>query len=164
MNCGDSAFITYNITTADNKVIKASANWKSSNTAVAKVSSKGKVVAVGPGTCKITCTVKGIQKKATIIVKPKKITSLTTLSKTTTSVQLKWAMQEGVDKYEVYMYDKDLEEYVKVKTVNSNINSARITGLKKGKTYKFKVRAYVVNGSTKYYGAFSKVYEVKTNS
>jgi hypothetical protein len=162
MNCGENTYITYTLTSVNNQIISASASWKSSNTAVAKVSQKGKVVAVGAGTCKITCTVKGISKTVTIIVNPKKVTSIKTLSKTKTSVQLKWKAQSGIKKYEVYMYDTDLEEYVKVKTLSGKTNSVRIAKLKKGKKYKFKIRAYVTYGTKKYYGTFSSVYTVKT--
>lgn len=161
MNQKESTYITWNYIDSKGNASTPSAKWKSSNTKVAKVSSKGKVVAVGAGTCKLTCTVNKTSKTVTVVVKPKKVTSVATLSKTTSAVQLKWGRQNGVTSYQIYMYDADLEEYTRVKTVSSSVQSARITGLKKGKTYKFKVRACLKSGSQTYYGDFSKVHSVK---
>ncbi|MCC8045180.1 MAG: fibronectin type III domain-containing protein [Clostridiales bacterium] len=161
LDSGDSVYVTYAVTLGG-KTVSASATWKSSDTSVAKVSSKGKIVAVGAGTCKITCKAKGVSKSIRIIVNPKKVSSISTLSKTKTKVQLKWKAQSGVTKYVIYMYDKDLEEYTVVKSVNGSLNSATISGLKKGTTYKFKIRAYVKYNSKKYYGAYSTVYKVTT--
>ena len=51
--------------------VNKAVSWKSSNTKVAKVSSKGKVTAVGAGVCTITCTAKdgsGIKKSCKITV------------------------------------------------------------------------------------------------
>ena len=50
-------------------------------------------------------------------------------------------------------------KYVKVKTTTST--SFTKTGLAKGATYKFKVRAYKTVGSNTYYGAFSSAKAVK---
>ena len=60
--------------------------------------------------------------------------------------------------YEIYMA-KGNGKYVKVKTTTTN--SFTKTGLTKGATYKFKVRAYKKVGSKVYYGAFSTVKAVK---
>ena len=54
--------------------------------------------------------------------------------------------------YQIYMA-KGNGKYVKVKTTTST--SFTKTGLAKGATYKFKVRAYKTVGSNTYYGAFS---------
>ena len=54
--------------------------------------------------------------------------------------------------YQIYMA-KGNGTYVKVKTTTST--SFTKTGLAKGATYKFKVRAYKTVGSNTYYGAFS---------
>ena len=51
----------------------------------------------------------------------------------------------------------------KVKTVASDFSSANIIQLKKGTTYKFRVRGFVKSGSKKYYGEFGKTYKLKTN-
>jgi hypothetical protein len=136
--------------------------YKSSDTGVAKVSSDGKVVAVASGSCKITVKYQGATKKVTVIVNASKVTGVSTASKTKNSIKLSWKAQSGVSGYQVWMYDTDLGEYVKVKNVSKDFNSATISKLKKGTTYKFKIRAYVKSGSKTYYGDYSKVYKVKT--
>ena len=63
--------------TPTNATIKT-VKWKSSNTSVAKVNSKGKITAVKPGTCTITCTTTSGKKTATckVTVKAVKVTSI----------------------------------------------------------------------------------------
>lgn len=95
---------------------------KSTKTSVAKVSSKGKIVAVAAGSCKISVKSQGVTSNITVIVLPNK-----------------------------------------VKTVASDFSSANIIQLKKGTTYKFRVRGFVKSGSKKYYGEFGKTYKLKTN-
>jgi hypothetical protein len=90
------------------------------------------------------------------------VTGVSTKSKTKNSIKLSWKAQSGVSGYQVWMYDIDLEEYVKVKNVSKDLHVAPTTKLKKGTTYKFKIRAYVKKGSKKYYGEYSKVYKAKT--
>lgn len=162
MNVREYNYLMYSVTSANGNELKTPVKFKSSNTKVAKVSSKGKVVAVAPGSCKITVKAGTLSKKCTIIVLPSKINGLKVLAKGKTSVQLTWKKQNNIYQYQVWMYDQDLEEYVSVKSVSGKINSARISGLKKNKMYKFKVRAVVKNGKKKYPGDFSKVYKVKT--
>lgn len=136
--------------------------WKSSNKKVAKVSSNGKIVAINAGSCTVTCKVGSVKKSIKVIVKPKAISGFKVKSKGKTSVTLSWKKQTGVKKYRIYMYDRDLEEYVSVKTVNGNFNKTTIYGLKKNKSYKFKIRGYITSGSKKYYGSYSKKLTVKT--
>lgn len=93
---------------------------------------------------------------------PDKVKSVKQVSKTKTSIKLSWKAQKGVSGYEVWMYDPDLEEYTKVKNVSSDFTSATIKNLKKGTTYKFRVRGYVKVSSKKYYGEYSKTCKMKT--
>lgn len=163
MNAGESTYVTWTYTNISGKNSQPKAKWKSSNTKVAKVSSKGKVVAVGTGTCKLTCTSKGLSKTMNVIVRPNKVTGLKTLSRTKNSVQLQWKLQNNVSGYEVWMYDTDLEEYAKVSAVKGTVNSARINNLKKNTSYKFQVRGYYKTRSGKYYGSFSSTLKAKTS-
>lgn len=72
------------------------------------------------------------------------------------SLKLKWTKQGYADGYQIC----DSKSKV-IKTLKSN--SATITGLSAGKTYKFKVRAYIRNANgTKSYGAFSSVLNATT--
>lgn len=160
MEVKDSAFLGYTVKDGSGKEIQTKASFKSSKKTVAKVSSIGKVVAVGPGVCKITVKAEDQQENCTVIVLPEKVSGIRTAARNKTSLQLKWTRQSGVKRYQVFMYDRDLEEYVRVKTTSSN--TALIKGLKKGTTYRFRIRAYMTSGSKKYYGSFSGVFKAKT--
>jgi hypothetical protein len=160
LDVNDATYIDYVI--EGKKPSGKKVQFKSSNTKVAKVSSKGKVVAKQPGVAKITVKLGSAEKTVTVIVNPKKVTNLKVVSVMKKSIKLSWKKQSGVTKYQVYMYDPDLEEYTKVKTVDADFNTATITGLDANTTYKFKVRAYVKSGSTTAYGDFSKEVKQKT--
>lgn len=137
--------------------------WSTSNSKVAKVSSKGKIVAINPGVCSISCKLGSITKKVTVVVKPTTVKSLKAAKKGKDYITLSWKKQPGVKQYVLYRYDKDLEEYVAYKRINGSFNKTTIYNLRRKTTYKFKVRAYVTSSSgTKYYGAFSKTLSVKT--
>lgn len=161
---GDKTYITYSVVGSKGNSVSMRAKWASSNTSVAKVSSKGKVVVKNPGSCTITCKVSnGLKKSVRVVVEPQKVKGVKVLSKSRSFVQLKWARQIGVSKYQVYMYDTDLEEYVRVKTVKGAHNVARIKNLSKNTKYRFKIRGVVKAWSHNYYGSFSKVRAVRTN-
>lgn len=163
LNSGDYTTIEV-VVKKNNQVLKdAKVSFRSTNTKVAKVSSKGKIVAVAAGTCKIKVTSKGITKSVSVLVLPDKVTGVKKVSSTKNSIKIAWTKQTGVDGYGVWMYDKDLEEYTKVKTVSKDFSSATISDLKKNSTYKFKIRAFVKVGSKKSYGETGKIYKAKTN-
>lgn len=162
MSAKDSTFVTYSYTDAKGNEKTTGAKWKSSNSKVAKVSSKGKIVAVAVGSCKVTCTVGGISESVKVVVLPKKVTGVKELSKGKNEIQLTWAAQKGVSSYQVYMYDVDLEEYTLVATTKGAVNSARVKDLSKNTSYKFKVRA-VLKAGKNYNGAYSKVVTIKTS-
>lgn len=163
MSKGQSTFVTYTYTNVNGVPVKAKASWDSSNKSVAKVSSKGKIVAVGTGRCVISCKVNNSIKNVTVIVKPQKVKNYGLLSKTSNSIQLKWSLQSGATGYEIYFYDNDLEEFTLCRTIKGKITSARINGLKKNTTYRFKIRAYYKYGNKKYYGSFGKIIKVRTS-
>ncbi len=86
VTAGDSYTLKATVTpsTASNK----SVSWKSSNTAVARVSSAGKITAVAPGSATITCTTKDGSYKATCKVKVKGVpVSSVSLNNTALSMQ-----------------------------------------------------------------------------
>ncbi len=85
-----------------------------------------------------------------------------TYSSTKTKITLKWKAVEGADAYRVYIYDTKTGKYKQYKTVKSATCS--ISGLKKGKTYKFRVMSLdSINGKYKS-GGTSKAVSVKTAS
>lgn len=72
------------------------------------------------------------------------------------SLKLRWTKQGYADGYQICNSNSKV-----VKTVKGN--SATITGLSAGKTYKYKVRSYIRNADgTKSYGAFSSVVSATT--
>lgn len=162
LEAGDSTIIEAVLKKADKIVENAEFTYKSSKKTVAKVSSKGKIVAVAPGNCKITVKSNGVINTVSVIVLPGKVKSVKQTEKTRTSIKLSWKKQTGVSGYEVWMYDTDLGEFAKEKNVSSYFSSAYIKNLKSGTTYKFRVRSYVKVGSKKYYGEYSKVCKMKT--
>jgi hypothetical protein len=159
LSAKDSTWIDYSVagTTKGNKM-----TFKSSNVKVAKVSSKGKVVAVKSGTCKITCKFGKMSKTIKVVVTPGKPSGLKVLAKDKTSVRLTWNKENSASKYQIYMYDPDLSEYTLVKTQDGSFNSATIQDLSKNTKYTFKIRYYMKSGSKKYYSKFSKTVTVKT--
>lgn len=163
LESGDKTTIDAVLKKSDKVVKNTKFTYKSAKTSVAKVSSKGKIVAVAPGSCKISVKSQGVTSNITVIVLPNKVKSIKQAAATKQSIKLSWKKQNGVSGYEVWMYDPDLEEFTKVKTVSSDFSSANITQLKKGTTYKFRVRGFVKSGSKKYYGEYGKTYKLKTN-
>ena len=160
---GDKTTIDAVLKKSDKVVKNTKFTYKSTKTSVAKVSSKGKIVAVAPGSCKISVKSQGVTSNITVIVLPNKVNNIKRVAATKQSIKLSWKKQKGISGYEVWMYDPDLEEFTKVKTVASDFSSANIIQLKKGTTYKFRVRGFVKSGSKKYYGEFGKTYKLKTN-
>ncbi|MDO5519055.1 MAG: glycosyl hydrolase [bacterium] len=140
-----------------------SVTWKTSNSKVAKVSSKGKVTAVGVGKAYIYAVAKDgskVSAKCTVIVTPKKVTSVKASSVKKTSLKLSWKKQSGVTGYKIYRYDSKKKAYKLYKTVKNN--QVTLTKLSKNKTYKYKVAAYKKIDGKMYVGEMSSVKSVKT--
>ncbi len=156
---GDDVFLEYDY----NNGKSGKATWSSSNKKVAKVSSKGQIIAVGHGTCTITCKVKDAKATATVVVKSASVSGLSVKAKGSNYIQISWNEQDNASGYQVWMYDNDFKEYSLVKTVkNGKTTSARITDLEKKTSYKFKVRSYIKSNGKNTYSDFSKVLTAKT--
>lgn len=162
LNVGESRVVEYALKGASDSQKEQLPSWSSNKTSVAKVSSKGKIVAMGTGTCSITCKVGDAKKTLRVIVRPKKVTNLTVSSKSTNSVTIKWNRLKNVAGYKIYKYDNDIKEYVYLKTVDGEFRSTTIKKLKRGKTYRFKIRAYIKVNNKTYYGNYSEVLKVTT--
>ncbi len=89
------------------------------------------------------------------------ITTVSSIS--TTSAKLKWDQVKGAQGYRLYRADKPGGTYQLIKTLSGEKkNTYTNTGLKKGKTYYYKVRSYVKVGNSYKYSAYSDVWSVQT--
>lgn len=125
---------------ASNKAL----TWKSSNTKVAKVSSKGIVTGVKAGTVKITATAKdGSRKSATCTVTVRQSVSKITLSKTNVVLPKKGSSYNvRVTVAPKNAYNKN----VTVKSANTKVAKVSSSTVKSGKTVKITA---VKKGTTK---------------
>lgn len=78
-------------------------------------------------------------------------------------VTITWKKVTKATGYEVYRATSRDGKYKKITTIkkNSTVKYVDSKGLKKGKTYYYKVRAYKKSGSKTYYSAYSAVKSVK---
>jgi fibronectin type 3 domain-containing protein len=86
---------------------------------------------------------------------PAKVTGLKLAKASSTSVGLKWSSVSGATGYAVYRATSSSGTYTKIASPRSA--SYKSTGLTRGKTYWYKVRAYHLEGSTNVHGAYSSV-------
>lgn len=76
-------------------------------------------------------------------------------------MKIKWTKNTSADGYQImYSTVKDFSSS-QTKLAGSQSSSKTITGLKKGKTYYVKIRAYTQQNGTTYYGGWSKTKKVK---
>lgn len=149
-------------------MVKASAakgkiTYTSKNSKVFTVSPKGKITTKGYG--KSTLLIKASQKgkyrpgfkKLTVIVEPKKeaVTSLKSRGKNQLTV--KWKKDSKATGYQIQFSSNSKFKGAKTRTVNNNRTTSKtITGLKAGKQYYVRVRAYQkFSRKTTIYGAWS---------
>lgn len=73
------------------------------------------------------------------------------------SIFMEWSKPKGASGYQIYRGGSQNGSYRKVKTINSGKKTSwTCTGLTKGKTYYFKVRAFKKSKGKKVYGKYSK--------
>lgn len=78
------------------------------------------------------------------------------------SAKITWTKSTGASGYEVYMASSKNGKYKNIKTVSSaSTVSFTKSGLTKGRTYYFKVRAYVTVNGKKVYSPYTSVVSVK---
>lgn len=114
-----------------------------------------------PGKYTVTITFKGNYtgtKKLYFTIAPK-VTSKITATQTTSTITLKWNKVTGADGYRVYKYNSKTKKYEKLKDVTGT--SLKISKLKAGTAYKYKVRAYTKDDGT-IWGGYSSVFETAT--
>ena len=145
---------------------KSPLTYLSNNPKIAVVSKNGQVTLKGIGTVVIYVSAKetndylAAQTRVTINVKPAKA-SIKVKNLRKRKVKITWAKVAGADGYEVYIKSPGKKKYVKRATRNANVKSITHSRLKKGKTYRYKVRAFTKVNGKKVYGQFSKVKKIK---
>ncbi|MEE0390340.1 MAG: leucine-rich repeat protein, partial [Lachnospiraceae bacterium] len=126
---------------------KGKITYKTGNKKVATVNSKGKVTVKGTGKATITVTAKATStyskcvKKITVYGVPKKpeMKKLTAGKKKFT---VQWKKDKKADGYQVqYSTDKKFKKNVKSVNVSKKSTKATVKKLKKGKTYRVRVRS-----------------------
>ena len=146
---------------------KGKITYKTGNKKVATVNSKGKVTVKGTGKATITVTAKATStyskcvKKITIYGVPKKpgMKKLTAGKKKFT---VQWKKDKKADGYQVqYSTDKKFKKNVKSVNVSKKSTKTTVKKLKKGKTYRVRMRSYKKINGKKYYSGWGKVKSVK---
>jgi len=137
--------------------------WTSSNPIIATISSNGLVTAKAVGKAIITGTAKdGSGKKATCVITviPKTPVLVKSSRVSSTSINISWGTVTDATNYVLYHYNPITKAYINIKTTTaeSYIN----TGLKKGVTYTYKVRAYKTVSGVKIFSGYSAATSTKT--
>lgn len=102
-------------------------------------------------------------KHLTFTIAPKATTGVKAKILTANSITLVWSKTTGATGYRVYQYSSSKGEYVLKKSLTGT--SYKVTGLKEGTSYKFKIRPYTKeNDGTVIWGDYSSTLSVKTKS
>ena len=134
----------------------------SSNISIATVSKDGLVTARKAGTVTITATsINGTTGTLTINVVPATPTKFTVKPKSTSSVELSWK-DSGATGYYIYRSTSKSGKYKKIDTVLTTSYTDK--GLTKGKTYYYKVAAYVTSDGSKIKSANTSAKSVSVTS
>ena len=167
IQCKKSISKTFSFETFNIGVISATdCIYQSSNEKLVTVNEFGDVTLKNPG--KVTVTITAVEsdnyrsavKKITISSKLKKPVIKVKALKGG-KAKLSWDSVSGAKGYKVYIYDKAKKKYVHRLTKRASVKSVIHRGLKKGVTYKYKIRAYrKVNGKT-VYSPYSAVKSVR---
>ena len=147
---------------------KGKLTYKSSNTKVATVNSKGKVKIKGTGKVTITITAKETSaykkqtKKVTIYAVPGK-RDIKKLSSGKKKLTVQWKKDNRSDGYQVqYSTDKKFKKNVKNVVIGKKQTTKQtIKKLKTGKKYYVRIRSYKKINGKKYYGTWSSKKTVK---
>ena len=145
---------------------KTALKYRSSNTNIATVSPSGKVTLKNPGKAYITATAVSTKdyepaSRSISVSSSMKKPSLTLQAQKGRKIKISWSQVPGASKYEVYMYDSSKKKYVKRETKSGRVKSTTNKGLRAGKTYSYKVRAYRQVGKSKVYSSYSSVKKAK---
>ncbi len=84
--------------------------------------------------------------------------------KSAARLRLTWKKISGAAGYQIQRYDSSKKAYTTIKTIKKGTTvSYTNSGLKAGKTYKYRIRAYKIVKGNKVYGAYSTARSVKTS-
>ena len=139
--------------------------YKSSNTGIARVNSKGRVSLKGYGKVKITINAaktssyKAASKTITITVKPKKMALTSVKSLRAKTMTVKWKRDSKASMYCIrYSTDKRFKKGVKTVWITRNSATSVTLGRLKPRTkYYVRIAAVKKSGSSKLAGAYSAV-------
>ena len=162
---GDNKFKLNAKTNSDGTV-----KYKSSNTNVVKVSSKGEITIVGCGEAKVTISVKAtddykaVSKKVTIKVLPETVQNFKVKALSGGKVKCTWKGKSTKNtncqiQYSLNKQFKNVKTFASKPSLKSG--SYKGKGLKKGKTYYLRIRAIAKSGGKSYTGKWSKTIKVK---
>lgn len=139
-------------------------SYKSKNKKIATVNQYGVVEPKGYGKTTIEITASETMsfdkttKKVTVTIKPSKVNLESAKSESKGTIKVKWKTDKKASGYEV-TYTLDGKKKSTIVKQNKN-NSVTLKGLKRGRSYQVKVRAYTIISGKKVYGAYSKVKKV----
>ena len=145
---------------------KTPLSYQSSDIKVATVDRDGKVTIKGCGTCTITVTAsqtdtyKSAKKNVVVngyLDKP----VLKGKNKKGKKVKLNWNRINGAAGYKLYVRYPGAKKYVRVLTLPAKVKGVTHRKLSKGRTYRYKLRAYCKVGKKTVYSKYSKVIKVK---
>ncbi|MCM1543940.1 MAG: fibronectin type III domain-containing protein [Ruminococcus sp.] len=111
---------------------------------------------IGSHTIKVT--LKGHysgSKNLTYKIIPAKVNGVKVSSQTSSSINLTWASVIGADGYVIYSYNSANKEYSRVSSASKN--SATVSKLKAGTTYKYSIRAYKKVNDKNVYSSYSSI-------
>ena len=162
---GDNKFKLNAKTNSDGTV-----KYKSSNTNVVKVSSKGEITIVGCGEAKVTISVnetdnyKAVSKKVTIKVLLETVQKFKVKALSGGKVKCTWKGKSTKNtncqiQYSLNKQFKNVKTFASKPSLKSG--SYKGKGLKKGKTYYLRIRAIAKSGGKSYTGKWSKTIKVK---
>ena len=90
------------------------------------------------------------------------VTGFTLGGRASTALRLNWNKNTTADGYIIEKYDG--AKWVRIaKIANNATTTYRVTGLSAGTAYKFRMKAYKMNGSTALYSAYTSTLSARTN-
>lgn len=90
------------------------------------------------------------------VTSPKAVTSIWTDSITKDSITLRWKKPSGASRYEIWVYDKNKNEFILNGTTEKTAYTVK--SLTENTVYSFKLRAIATTETSRAYSAFSPIY------